>query len=112
MNTIEKIHRENTNSDIPEFDIGDTLRIQMSIEEGGKRRLQPLQGTVISRKGGGVSETATLRRVSYGYGIEHIIPLHSPNVSKIEVLRRGHVRRGKLYYLRNRQGRAARVREA
>lgn len=112
MNKVEKLHRANTRADLPEFGVGDTLRVHMAIVEAGKERLQPLQGTVIARSGGGVSERIILRRVSYGFGLELTIPLSSPRVSKIDVIRRGDVSRNKLYYLRDRQGKAARIKEA
>jgi large subunit ribosomal protein L19 len=110
-NKIEKLRCENLKSDLPEFGIGDTLRVNVLIVEGGKERTQAFTGTVIARNGHGVTETVTLRRVSYGQGVERVLPLHSPRVAKIEVVRKGRVRRGKLYYLRDQVGRAARVKE-
>ena len=111
MNTLEKIHRENLKTDLPRFSIGDNLCVDVRIIEGGKERTQAVTGTVIGRKGSGIAETVTLRRVSYGQGVERVLPLHSPRIAKIEVVRRGRVRRSKLYYLRNQVGRAARVAE-
>lgn len=111
MNAIQKIHRENLKTDLPEFGIGDTVRANVRIIEGGKERIQALTGTVIARNGGGIAESVTIRRVSYGQGLEHVLPLHSPKVAGFELVRRGQVRRAKLYYLRDRQGKAARIRE-
>ena len=97
--------------EIPAFAIGDTLRIHVKIKEGTRERIQNFEGTLIARKHGGISETITLRRVSYGIGVEKTFPLHSPNIAKIEVVRRGRVRRAKLYYLRGRVGKAAKVKQ-
>lgn len=111
MNAVQKIHRENLKADMPEFTVGDTVRANVRIIEGGKERIQTLTGTVIARNGSGVAESVTIRRVSYGQGLEHVLPLHSPRVAGIEVVRRGKVRRSKLYYVRERQGKSARIRE-
>ena len=111
MNKLEKIQNENVKQDIPEFSVGDNIRVDLLIVEAGKERVQAFTGTVIARRGTGISETVTVRRVSYGQGVERVIPLNSPRVSKIEVVRRGDVKRSKLYYLRNQIGRRARVRE-
>ena len=108
---VQKISRENLKKDLPSFAIGDTVRVDVLIVEGGKERTQAFSGTVIGRNGGGVAETITVRRVSYGQGVERVFPLNSPRIAKIEVLRRGRVRRAKLYYLRNQIGKAARVDE-
>lgn len=97
---------------VPEFNIGDTVRVEVRIREGNRSRLQAFEGTVIAKKGSGVSETFTLRRISYGVGVERVFPLHSPNVDSLKVVRRGKVRRSKLYYLRDRVGKAAKVKEA
>lgn len=97
--------------EIPEFGIGDTIRVHAKIKEGARERIQIFEGTLIARKHGGISETITVRRVSYGVGVEKMFPLHSPNVDKIEVVRRGKVRRAKLYYLRGKVGKAARVKQ-
>jgi large subunit ribosomal protein L19 len=94
-----------------EFAPGDTLRVHVRIKEGDKERIQVFQGTVIGRRGGGVGETFTVRKVSGGVGVERVFPLHSPNISKIERLRQGHVRRAKLYYLRDLSGKSARITE-
>jgi len=95
----------------PAFAPGDTVRVHAIISEGGKERIQVFEGTVISRQGGGVSETFTVRRVSSGVGVERMFPLHSPRIERIEVTRRGRVRRAKLFYLRGLSGKAARIRE-
>jgi large subunit ribosomal protein L19 len=111
MNAIENIRRENLKTDLPDFAIGDTLRADVLIIEGGKERTQSFTGTVIARNGSGIAETVTLRRVSYGQGTERVLTLHSPRLAKIEVVRRGNVKRGKLYYLRGVRGKAARIKE-
>ena len=96
---------------IPEINIGSTVRVHVKIREGSRERIQVFEGTVIAKKGGGISETFTVRRVSYGVGVERVFPVHSPNVPKVEVVRNGRVRRAKLYYLRDRVGKAAKVKE-
>ena len=96
----------------PVIEIGDTVNVHVKIREGEKERIQAFEGTVIARKGGGVSETFTVRRLSYGVGVERVFPIHSPNVAKVEIVRKGRVRRAKLYYLRGRVGKAAKVKEA
>lgn len=111
MNTLEKIARENLRTDLPEFGVGDTIKVQVRITEGKTTRLQAFSGVVIARKNAGIAETVTLRRVTFGQGVERIFPLNSPNVDSIEVERRGVVRRSKLYYLRNKVGKAARIKE-
>ena len=93
------------------FNIGDTVRVHAKIKEGSRERIQVFEGTVLAKKHGGIQETVTVRRVSYGVGVEKTFPIHSPNVEKFEVVRRGKVRRGKLYYLRDRVGKAAKVKE-
>jgi len=98
--------------EVPEFGIGDTVRVGVRIKEGEKSRIQAFEGTVIAKKHGGIQETFTVRRMSHGVGVERVFPLHSPVVETVEVVRRGKVRRGKLYYLRGRVGKAARVKEA
>ncbi len=100
-----------TKKEVPDFKPGDTVRVQIRVKESDKERLQIFQGTVIRRRGGGTSETFTLRKISGGVGVERIFPLHSPNLAKIEVTRKGRVRRAKLYYLRKRKGKAAKVKE-
>lgn len=111
MNKIQKIHRENMKSEIPSFAIGDTVQIDVRIVEGGKERIQAFTGTVIARNGQGIAQSVTLRRVSFGQGLERVIPLHSPRLAGLTVIRRGSVRRAKLYYLRDMVGKAARVKE-
>ena len=96
---------------VPDFRAGDTVRVHVKVVEGNKERIQVFQGVVIGRKGGGIRETFTARKVSGGVGVERIFPLHSPSIDRIEVVRRGRVRRAKLYYLRDLQGKAARIRE-
>ena len=111
--TVEKVQESQLRKDVPEFRAGDTLRVHVRIREseGGKEkeRIQPFEGVVISRRGRMASETFTLRRVSFGIGVERIFPLNSPTISAIEVVQRGRVRRAKLYYLRGRKGKAARI---
>lgn len=96
----------------PSFSIGDTVRVAVKIREGEKERIQAFEGTVIAKRGSGVAETFTVRRLSYGVGVERVFPLHSPNVTDVKVVRKGKVRRAKLYYLRGRVGKAAKVKEA
>ncbi len=111
MNKIEAFVNEQLKENVPEFNIGDTIRVHNRIKEGNKTRIQMYEGTVIARHGGGISATFTVRRMSYGVGVEKTFPLHSPNVEKVDVIRRGSVRRAKLYYLRDRVGKAAKVKE-
>ncbi len=112
VDIIEKINRENLKKDeLPNIEIGDTVRVHVSIREGEKQRIQAFTGTVIARDGHGSTETFTVRRISYGEGVERVFPLHSPFVEKIEVERKGRVRRAKLYYLRKRIGKATRIKE-
>lgn len=108
---IQELEAEQLKADIPEFKIGDTLRVHLRIVEGDKERTQAFQGTVIARKGGGLSETVTLHRIAYSGGMERVFKLHSPRLSNIEVVRRGKVRQAKLYYLRGTTGKKAKVRE-
>lgn len=111
MNKIQAFVNEQLKTDIPQFNIGDTVEVQNKIKEGSRERIQVFEGTVIAKKHGGVSETVTVRRVSYGVGVERTFPVNSPNLAKVEVVRRGKVRRAKLYYLRGRSGKAAKVKE-
>jgi large subunit ribosomal protein L19 len=111
MNIIKTLGQEQLKKDIPEFSIGDTVKVMVKVVEGTRERLQAFEGTVLQRNGGGISETFTVRRVSYGVGVERTFPLHSPRVAQIEVMRKGKVRRAKLFYLRNRVGKAAKVKE-
>lgn len=108
---VEKINRENQKDDVPEFAIGDTVRVHHTIHEGDKTRVQIFAGAVIARDGGSGEETFTVRRISHGVGVEKVFPVHSPVVGRVEVLRSGHVRRAKLYFLRDRAGKKARLRE-
>jgi len=111
MRIIEEIEKEHMRQDLPDFRPGDQVRVYFKVIEGDRERVQAFEGTVIARRGRGINETFTVRRVSYGVGVERIFPLHSPRLEKIEVLRRGKVRRAKLYYLRERRGKAARIKE-
>ena len=111
MDALQIIAKDNIKSEVPQFSIGDTVRVSVNIREGQRERIQMFEGTVIAKKGSGVSETFTVRRVSYGVGIERVFPLHSPNVVDVKVIRSGKVRRAKLYYLRDRVGKAAKVKE-
>ncbi|MFW6238441.1 MAG: 50S ribosomal protein L19 [Halanaerobiales bacterium] len=111
MNIIDDLEKEQMRNDIPDFDAGDTVRLQVKVTEGGKERLQPFEGTVIRRQGGGIRETFTVRKFSHGVGVERTFPVHSPRIEKIEVVRRGDVNRAKLYYLRERKGKASRIKE-
>lgn len=111
MNIIETLEKEQLRSDIPEFAPGDTVRVHAKIVEGSRERIQMFEGVVIGRQGTGVREMFTVRRISYGIGVERMFPVHSPRIEKIDVLRKGIVRRAKLYYLRNLTGKAARIKE-
>ena len=111
MDTIQEITREQLRTNLPAFDPGDTLRVNVRVREGDKERLQAFEGVCIARKGGGISETFTVRKVSSGIGVERVFPVHSPSVESITVVRRGRVRRAKLYYLRALRGKAARIKE-
>lgn len=111
MLDIKVLEQEQLRSDIPDFRPGDTVRVNVKVVEGTRERIQAFEGIVIGRKHGSVNETFTVRRVSYGIGVERVFPLHSPRVESIQVLRRGKVRKAKLYYLRDRVGKAAKVRE-
>lgn len=111
MNLIENLEKEQLRQDIPAFRPGDTVRVSVRVVEGGKERIQNYEGVVIKRQNSGIRETFTVRRISYGVGVERTFPVHSPRLAKIEVVRRGKVRRAKLYYLRERTGKAARIKE-
>ena len=108
---IDKINKSNLRSDIPDFAIGDTVKVYVKIKEGDKERVQMFQGTVIARDGGSAQETFTVRRISHGIGVERVFPVHSPYIEKIEVVSSAHVRRAKLYYLRDLVGKKARLKE-
>jgi large subunit ribosomal protein L19 len=110
MNMIQSIE-EPYKREVPSFQVGDTVRIFVKVVEGDKERLQPFEGIVIGRKGGGLRETFMVRKVSFGIGVERIFPVHSPSIDRIEVLKRGDVRRAKLYYLRSKKGKEAKVKE-
>ncbi|SDF77445.1 50S ribosomal protein L19 [Sporolituus thermophilus] len=111
MDIIKVLEQEQLRQDIPDFRPGDTVRVHVKVVEGNRERIQVFEGIVINRKSGGVRETFTVRRVTYGVGVERTFPVHSPRIEKIEVVRRGVVRRAKLYYLRNLTGKAARIKE-
>lgn len=110
-NVIEAINRENLKETVPQFNVGDTVKVMVKVIEGDRERLQAFEGIVIAKKHGGISETFTVRRLSFGIGVEKTFPIHSPKVADIQVVRRGKVRRAKLYYLRARTGKAAKVKE-
>lgn len=111
MNIIQEITKEQLRQDLPKFRPGDTLKIYVKVVEGSRERLQLFEGVVIKRRGAGISESFTVRKISYGIGVERTFPLHSPKIDRIEVARRGKVRRAKLYYLRKLHGKAARIKE-
>lgn len=110
-NIIAEIEKEYMKTDVPEFNVGDTVRVSVKVKEGNRERIQAFEGIVIAKKNGSVRETFTVRRVSFGVGIERTFPLHSPRVTAIDVIKRGKVRRAKLYYLRNLSGKAAKIKE-
>ena len=111
MDLVKAVEQAQLREDTTKVEIGDQVRVHLKIKEGNRERVQVFEGTVIARKGGGLSESLTVRRVSYGVGVERTLPIHSPKIEKIEVMRKGKVRRAKLYYLRKRVGKAAKVRE-
>jgi large subunit ribosomal protein L19 len=111
MDALKKISEASLKENVPAVEIGDTVKVHVRIQEGDKSRIQVFEGTVIAKKHGGISETFTVRRVAHGCGIERVFPLHSPVVDKVELVRHGKVRRAKLYYLRDRVGKAAKVKE-
>ncbi len=111
MDILQQITQEQIRTDLPAFNIGDTIRIYVKVKEGNRERIQMFEGTVIKKNHGGIQETFTVRRLSYGVGVERTFPINSPKIDRIEVSRRGRVRRAKLYYLRDRVGKAAKVRE-
>ena len=110
MNPMEVVEREQLRTDLPDFRVGDTVRIHVKIVEGEKERIQLFEGVVIRKKRGGIRSTFTVRKISYGIGVERIFPTHSPRIDRIDILSRGKVRRGKLFYLRGLKGKAARIR--
>jgi large subunit ribosomal protein L19 len=111
VNTLDQIESAYLRDDIPEFSPGDTVRVDVRVIEGGRERIQSYEGVVIARNGGGIRETFTVRKLSFGVGVERIFPVHAPIILQMEVLRRGDVRRAKLYYLRDRVGKATRIKE-
>ena len=111
MDALKLIANDSMKENVPAFEIGDTIRVDVKIREGERERIQVFEGTVIAKKGSGVAETFTVRRVAYGVGVERVFPLNSPNVADIKVVRHGKVRRSKLYYLRDRIGKASKVKE-
>ena len=111
MDLIKALENQQMKAEKPEVKVGDTVRVHVKIKEGARERIQVFEGIVIARKHGGIEETITVRRVAYGVGVEKVFPLHSPSIEKIETVRTGFVRRAKLYYLRDRVGKAAKVRE-
>ncbi len=111
MSTLDQFEAAQLRDDIPEFAPGDTVRVHVRVVEGGRERVQVFEGVVIGRDGGGLRETFTVRKVSFGVGVERIFPVHAPIVAKVEIVRRGAVRRAKLYYLRDRVGKATRIKE-
>ena len=112
MNALEIISKSSLKDEVPVVNVGDTVKVHVNIKEGDKSRIQIFEGTVIAKKHGGINETFTVRRVAHGCGIERVFPIHSPAVDKVELVRSGKVRRAKLYYLRDRVGKAAKVKEA
>ena len=112
MDLIKELNKETLANEVPQVKIGDTVRVHVKVKEGSRERIQIFEGTVIAKKHGGIEETFTVRRVSYGVGVEKVFPVHAPSIEKIELVRHGKVRRAKLYYLRNRVGKAAKVKEA
>ncbi len=111
MNVIEAVTKEQLKTDVPQFRGGDTVRVHVKVVEGSTERIQIFQGVVLRRTGSGIDENFTVRKLSQGVGVERTFPIHSPRIARIEVARRGRVRRSRLYYLRNRSGKAARIRE-
>lgn len=108
---IRSIEAKQMRADMPKFNVGDTVRVWVKVVEGNRERLQAFEGTVIAKRNGGIRETFTVRRVSYGIGVERTFPIHSPRVDHVDLIRRGKVRRAKLYYLRSLQGKAAKIKE-
>ena len=111
MDLIKELNKETLKNEVAKVDIGDTVRVHVKVKEGSRERIQVFEGTVLAKKHGGIEETITVRRISYGVGCEKVFPVHAPNIVNVETVRRGKVRRAKLYYLRDRMGKAAKVRE-
>ena len=112
MDLVKALNSQYMKEELPEAKVGDTVRVHVRIKEGSRERIQVFEGTVIAKKHGGIEETFTVRRISYGIGVEKVFPVHAPSIEKVEVVRHGKVRRAKLYYLRKRVGKAAKVKEA
>ena len=112
MDLLKTFNEKFTKENAPEVKVGDTVRVSLRVKEGNRERIQIFEGTVIAKKHGGIEETFTVRRLSYGIGVEKVFPVHAPSIEKVEVVRHGKVRRAKLYYLRKRVGKAAKVKEA
>jgi large subunit ribosomal protein L19 len=112
MNLMQAFVEKQKKANVPNVAIGDTVKVHLKVKEGNRERIQIFEGTVIAKKHGGIEETFTVRRISYGIGVEKVFPVHAPSIEKVEVVRHGKVRRAKLYYLRNRVGKAAKVKEA
>ena len=111
MDLIKELNKETLQNEVPSVQIGDTVRVHVKVKEGSRERIQVFEGIVIAKKHGGIEETITVRRISYGIGVEKVFPVHSPSIATIEVVRSGDVRRAKLYYLRGRVGKGAKVKE-
>jgi len=111
MDLIKALNQEQLQKELPQVEVGDTVRVHVKVKEGSRERIQVFEGTVIAKKHGGIEETITVRRVSYGVGVEKVFPVHSPSIEKIETARSGFVRRAKLYYLRGRVGKSAKIKE-
>jgi large subunit ribosomal protein L19 len=111
MDLIKIIEQEQVRTDLPVVEVGDYVRVHLKVKEGNRERIQVFEGTVISKRGGSIRESITVRRISYGVGVERVLPIHSPKIADIEIVRKGKVRRAKLYYLRDRVGKSARIRE-
>ncbi|MBO5713162.1 MAG: 50S ribosomal protein L19 [Clostridia bacterium] len=111
MTIIEQINQENIKAEVPSFNVGDTVKVSVKVIEGTRERIQAYEGVVIAKRGGGISETFTVRRISFGVGVERTFPLHSPKITDIKVVKKGAVRRAKLYYLRKLTGKAAKIKE-
>ena len=111
MTIIEQINQENIKAEVPSFNVGDTVKVSVKVIEGTRERIQAYEGVVIAKRGGGISETFTVRRISFGIGVERTFPLHSPKITDIKVVKKGAVRRAKLYYLRKLTGKAAKIKE-
>ena len=111
MDLIQELNKERLANEVTPVKVGDTVRVHVKVKEGSRERIQVFEGTVIAKKHGGITETITVRRISYGVGVEKVFPVHSPSIDKIEVVRSGAVRRAKLYYLRGRVGKGAKIKE-